>query len=371
MGHEKGGKQFGFGTMTYPNDCTYSGSFIDSKPHGLGKIVYHEDSKSPLKEYYGFVNGKTPHGFGLGVYKDGQKKEYHVNWVDMNKFEKKDDENNPELLDIIKEKIQEDAAKFVKMVPTFAEANSNEKAKAGEKYSSNLRGTKEADEKVKADKAYNDAIAGATPKDYDATNVTKINLDNGANYVGHAKDDKQPYGYGTMTYPNDCTYSGSFINNEFEGLGKIVYHEDSKSPLKEYYGFVKGPSPHGFGLGVYKDGQKPVYHVKWVDMNTFKEDDDKNNPELLYIIKKKIQEDAAKFVKEVPVFKEKQWGMKEYGLASAAVGLGAAGLYYAFSKSNGKSKRRSKRRSKSRSKRRSRSRSKRRSQSKSKSKRSQ
>jgi len=217
--------------------------------------------------------------------------------------------------------------------------------------------------KAKTVKAYAEAIDRATPKEYDKTNVTKINLDNGVNYVGHANDDK-PYGFGTMTYPNYCTYTGSFINSELEGLGKIEYHENSGSPLKEYYGFVKGKTPHGFGLGVYKEGQKE-WHVNWVDMNKFEKDDDVNNPQLLEIIGKKIEEDAQKFVNMVPVFKEKQWGMKEYGLASAAVGLGAAGLYYAFSKSKGKSKGKSK----SKKKRRSRSRSRSKSKSKSRSKR--
>ena len=58
-----------------------------------------------------------------------------------------------------------------------------------------------------------------------------------------------------------------------------------------------------------------------------------------------------------------KWGMKEYGLASSAVGLGAAGLYYALSKNKRKRRSKSKSRSKRRSK--SKSRSKRRSKSKS------
>ena len=123
--------------------------------------------------------------------------------------------------------------------------------------------------------------------------------------MGHVRDDK-PFGFGTMTYPNCCTYTGSFINSELEGLGKIEYLDNSSSPLKEYHGFVKGPSPHGYGLGVYKDGQKEEYHVEWLNMKDTvlqgqqryynKEHDDKN-PELLQKIKDKIMEDAEIFVK--------------------------------------------------------------------------
>ena len=328
-------RPYGYGTILFKNNQVFTGSYVDNN-NMLGK----ESNNRKI----GFF--KINNNGDLEFQKDEVTE---IVDVIVNKaLRVKQAIEDAEKEKAEKEKAEKEKADKEKAEKEIAEKEKAEKAKAD----------KEIADKEKADKAYNDAIAGATPKAPNDKNVTKINLDNGVNYVGHANGGKQ-FGFGTMTYPNDCTYSGSFINDEFEGLGKIVYHEANTSPLKEYYGFVKGKTPHGYGLGVYKDGQKKEWHVNWVDMNNFKEDDDKNNPKLLDIIKDKIQEDAEKFVKEVPVFKENQWGMKEYGLASAAIGLGAAGLYYAFSKSKGKSKSKKKRRSKSKSKtkRRSRSRS--------------
>ena len=356
----------GFGKRTYTNGDVYKGFCVRGKPRGMG--VYIEQNSGLTKWSKTFSGDAVP--------KDAVQNDVMATMIDeaikdiMHETKLKDvqtkaNEAATKAVEKAKKEVTNATDKATKAVEKAKKEVTNAANKATEAANKATEAVKQAKKEVAKDpqKAYAEAIDGATPKAPDDKNVTKINLDNGDNYVGHVKDDK-PHGYGTMTYPNYCTYSGSFINDEFEGLGKIVYHEANTSPLKEYYGFVKGKTPHGYGLGVYKDGQKKEWHVNWVDMNNFKEDDDKNNPKLLDIIKKKIQEDAEKIVNMVPVFEEKQWGMKEYGLASAAIGLGAAGLYYAFSKSKGKSKSKKKRRSKSKSKTKRRSRSRSRSRSK-------
>ena len=261
---------------------------------------------------------------------------------------------------------------------------------------------------------YDLAIAKATPVGF-SQQKKQINRANGVKYEGNTtQDGTKPYGFGTVTLPGYYKYTGSIVNNEYEGLGKIEYL--GNSPLNEYYGFVKNGSPHGFGLGVLKN-TKPEYHVNWLDLNEtlnsgqknyFDEKADNSNAQLLEIIKSRIKDDALAFARGKPVITtpgsaqnstqnstqnsaqnsahgsvdgsahgsalgctpgcipgstpgctqackpsdDKKWGFKDYSLATAAAGLGAAGLYYAYNNYS-ESAKKSKRRKKRRDKKRS------------------
>jgi hypothetical protein len=261
---------------------------------------------------------------------------------------------------------------------------------------------------------YDLAIAKATPVGF-SQQRKQINRANGVQYEGNTtQDGTKAYGFGTVTLPGEYKYTGSIVNNEYEGLGKIEYL--GNSPFKEYYGFVKNGSPHGFGLGVSRN-TKHEYHVEWLDLNQtlnsgktrfFDEDADNSNAELLKIIKTRIKDDALAFARGKPVITtpgsaqnstqnsvhgstqnsahgsvddsaqnsalgctpgcipgstpgctqackpsdDKKWGFKDYSLATAAAGLGAAGLYYAYNNYS-ESAKKSKRRKKRRDKKRS------------------
>ena len=397
----------GFGIRTYKNGDVYKGFCLRGQPRGMGVYIKKSGSKIWSENFKGDV-----------VPDDGVQNDDMEQMIDDAIKEIMNETKLNEVQTKAKaaaEKAKAEKAKAEKEKDA-AEKEKAEKAKdAAEKEKADkAKAEKEKAEKA-ADNAYADAIIRATPNGYDAKNVTTFKRpDGGANYVGHVRDGK-PFGFGTMTYPNYCTYTGSFINNEPEGLGKIEYLENSGSPLKEYHGFVKGPSPHGYGLGVYKDdGQKEEYHVEWLNMKDTvlqgqqryynKEHDDKN-PELLQKIKINIKRDAEKFVDMVPKVAEEEpsgsakeespksgnlrgtkkespksgklrgkltpentlspqidpvstWGKKEYGLAAAAAGIGAAGIYYAFKNSKRKSKSKHRSKSKRRSKRERRSKSK-------------
>jgi hypothetical protein len=421
------GNAIGIGIRTYKNGDVYKGFCRYGQPIGMG--VYIKKSGGGSKIWSENFDGNN-------IPDDGVQNDEMETMIDNAIKEIMNETKINEVQTKAKA-----AAEKAKAAAEKAKAAA-EKANAEKANAEKANADKEKAEKAKADEAYTEAIVGATPKEYDAKKVTTVNRADGVHYVGHVKGDK-PIGFGKITYPNYCTYTGSFINNsEPEGLGKIEYLDNSGSPLKEYYGFVKGPSPHGYGLGVYKEGQKEEYHVKWLNMqNTvlqakkeyFDKDYDDKNPELLQKIKENIKRDAEKFVDMVPKVAEEEpsgsakeeshkpgnlrgtsltsenasfkswnlrgpentspksrnlrgpentspksgtkeetkketkeessksgtpqstWGKKEYGLAAAAAGIGAAGIYYAFknSKRKSKSKHRSKSKRKSKSKRRS------------------
>ena len=383
-----GEKNIELGIRTYKNGDVYKGFCKRGQPRGMG--VYIKKSGGGSKIWSETFRGDV-------VPDNGVQNDEMETMIDnaIKEF------MNETKLNEVKKKAKEAAGKAKDAAGKAKEAAGKAKDAAG-KAKDAAGKAKDAAEPEKADNSYADAIIRATPNGYDAKNVTTFKRpDGGANYVGHVRDGK-PFGFGTMTYPNYCTYTGSFINNEPEGLGKIEYLENSGSPLKEYHGFVKGPSPHGYGLGVYKDdGQKEEYHVEWLNITDtvlqskkeyFDKVYDAKNPELLQKIKINIKRDAEKFVDMVPKVAEEEpsgsakeespksgnlrgkltpentlspqidpvstWGKKEYGLAAAAAGIGAAGIYYAFKNSKRKSKSKHRSKSKRRSKRERRSKSK-------------
>ena len=328
LGTLKNNRWYGYGKVVYPNYSTYSGSIINSEPEGLGKLTFHENSGSNLKEYYGFIKNYKPHGMGLGISIDGTE-EVHVNWNN-----KAEDKSKPHLLEIIKNKIKKDANDF---------ANRFE----------NL------DFSI-AETIFKTAVDHAHIYE-SLSNVGELtpSLRGSVQYKGNLSDDNRIHGYGEAIMKDCCTYIGSFNNGQ--GLGKIIFDDsNNKSKLKEYYGFVKDYKPHGMGCGIFKDNiTTKVFHVKW-DGNSFVEKDDKNTT-LLRIIQERIEEEVGFAVNKanqaIAKIGNTGWGIAEYGLASAAVALTATGIYYAYNKfkkpaqkSKSKSKSRSRSRSKSKSK---------------------
>ena len=215
-----------------------------------------------------------------------------------------------------------------------------------------------------AQKVYDDAIKIATPLLDSTPEIGTVIRPDGVTYAGHVKNGKW-YGYGKIIYPGYSTFTGSFMNSEPEGFGKIVF-KDEKSKYSEYFGFVKGYHPHGMGVAILKNGEKE-YHTKWYNSSmwygmTFHQEKD---PELLKIVTDRIENDAQEFVKRVDnITKEEtdknsntndsSWGLQNYGVAAAAaLGVGAAGLYYSYNKSKKHRKKRSKKRSSRRHKKRS------------------
>ena len=209
------------------------------------------------------------------------------------------------------------------------------------------------------------------------------------------------FGYG-VSLAQGKTYTGEF-KDYFTGLTRVIYEDKSTFDgwfaitfVKKfgfgirkynngdvYKGFCIRGEPHGMGVLTKINGGNKIWS------KNFKTDDNKNlieptdgeeNSEMDRILDatieeimntakieeviKKANEAAQKATEKAKEANEKaaqnaigaQWGLKEYGVASAAVGLGAAGLYYAFSKSKSMNKR--KRKSKSKSRRRTKSKSK-------------
>lgn len=161
-------------------------------------------------------------------------------------------------------------------------------------------------------------------------------------------------GFGIRTYKNGDVYKGFFLRGKPRYMGVYTKKSGGGPKLIEN---VKGDN-------IPDDGVQNDDMEKMID-DAIRElmDETKLNEVQM---KAKAAVDKAKAAAEkakaaVDRAKTPKWGMKEYGLASAAVGLGAAGLYYALSKSKSKSKRRRKSRSKSKRGSKSKSRSKRKS----------
>lgn len=215
-----------------------------------------------------------------------------------------------------------------------------------------------------AQKVYDDAIKRATPLLDSTPEIGTVRRPDGVTYAGYVKNGKW-YGYGKIIYPGYSTFTGSFMNSEPEGFGKIEF-KDEKSKYSEYFGFIKGYHPQGMGVAILKNGEKE-YHTKWYYDSvwygiTF---DNEKDPELLKIVTDRIENDAQEFVKRVDNITkgetdknsntdDSSWGLQNYGVAAAAaLGVGAAGLYYSYNKSKKQRKKRSKKRSSRRHKKRS------------------
>ena len=180
-------------------------------------------------------------------------------------------------------------------------------------------------------------------------------------YTGEFKDDLK----GFMTkvdFPDSSNFTGWFLNE----LGFGVYTYKNHSLL--YKGFCKNGKPHGMGILIEKETMYFVQNAK----NGIIDTNDKNQ-ELVKFMKKTVEETIDTTFKgylkksnQISNTKDHRssrtsnntaltttnstaltttnsraltpttsnWGLKQYGVATAVSGLAAAGLYYAYKKYN-------------------------------------
>ena len=79
---------------------------------------------------------------------------------------------------------------------------------------------------------------------------TWVTLPGDRQYQG-SLEDGEPYGVGTMVYPNGTRYTGDFIKGSREGRGTAIFFDGTR-----YEGEWRGDVPHGQGVFTTLDGQR-------------------------------------------------------------------------------------------------------------------
>jgi hypothetical protein len=79
---------------------------------------------------------------------------------------------------------------------------------------------------------------------------TPMALSGGRIYQGDLEDG-EPYGFGTMVYPNGTRYRGQFVNGYREGRGAAVFYDASR-----YEGDWRNDIPHGRGVIEWPTGER-------------------------------------------------------------------------------------------------------------------
>ena len=179
-----------------------------------------------------------------------------------------------------------------------------------------------------------------------------ISQENGKTYIGEFKDTFTCLTH--VIYEDKSTFDGWFAKtyNSILGFGIRKYNNGDV-----YKGFCLKGEPRGMGILTKKNGGNKIWSENFrgdvVPDDGVQNDDMERmiDDAILEIMNEtklnEVQTKAKAAAEKANEYANKnsigaQWGKKEYGLAAAAAGIGAAGLYYAFRKSKSKSKRRSK-----------------------------
>ena len=79
----------------------------------------------------------------------------------------------------------------------------------------------------------------------------------GTTYTGKVNPDKQKHGPGRITYSDGSFYEGAFLNDEYEGNGKLM-----QANLTTYEGEFHKGFKHGYGKQ-YNADKTRVYEGQW------------------------------------------------------------------------------------------------------------
>jgi hypothetical protein len=93
--------------------------------------------------------------------------------------------------------------------------------------------------------------------------MTTVTFKNGNTYKGDLNRYDKPHGYGILNYKDEVIYEGNFVNNRFEGKGKMKWIKDNQ----EYTGTFKNNLKHGNGTMYYSNGT--VYDGEWKNDNIY------------------------------------------------------------------------------------------------------
>jgi hypothetical protein len=321
-GVDTNGKPHGVGKQVYSNE-TYEGTFKHGKRDGLGKLVYNP-ANSGWTKYYGQHSENEIRGVGLAII-DGKTKfgKWFANGSDSHVLEKP-------LLNEVTNNLQTDVDNFLR-----------DKIKIEDIIK---------DAKTDAKKIYDKKLAEIKNQNFSnlKNGEVKSGLLNKNYYKGQVNNKGERYGYGVYTYKNEIK-TGIFENGKIL-FGKLEKVDELNNINTTFMGFF--PVNYSMtGMGYFPVEKK---YSDFLDsngqINSYAQDfgDSMKGKDrvLIEVLKEKIETDVNEVVAEAM----KQAGIeststsgqektdqngtnwKKIGLASAAVGLGAAGIYYLHKK---------------------------------------
>jgi hypothetical protein len=335
-GVNKDGKPHGVGKQVSKTQ-TYEGAFINGKSHGLGKQVSNESI------YFGQFENDKRKGLGLEI-NNGKETVYMDKNIDNH------------LSIIVKQNLKTDIETFVKENITDKEEN--------------IKSNAIADAKIK----YTEKLTNAK-RDFNllenAFITTGTQLIGGTDYYLGQKNDKGMHGYGIYKYKKEIK-RGIFLDNKFV-FGELVELNSENIEVPNFLGFSTDYYKKGCGLfgeiftdGLSKDNKldkdatefsKTMKGFDRGFIEVLEENIKKNVDEVVVEAKKaataaidknidKVNKDPKlqtefsfmlgdgkhKTYENTDKTNTGSYDWKKIGLASAAVGLGAAGIYYLHKK---------------------------------------
>jgi hypothetical protein len=324
----------GVGKQVSTNEI-YEGTFSNGKRDGLGKLVYKIETPSGWKEYYGeFKDGRIN---GIGVATIKSKKDVKI-WS-KNGFAKtqlKEKEFETKVL----ENLETNINKFLKKNLNDNDLKTKAINSAQKNYNETLENVKKDFPNSTVAKVVNKGLGILKPDLY----LGQVQKKNTNKIIRH--------GYGVYENNNKIK-TGIFVDDNFI-FGKLENRIDKNNKELIFLGFIDGE--HYGKYGKYKEMYTDFVNTsEGFPTGSIKFGDDmQGNYKILIeeVIKKSIEKDvepvvseAEKFAKlaesqEENVLKEDKedktntgsYNWKKIGLASAAVGLGAAGIYYLHKK---------------------------------------
>jgi len=335
-GVNKDGKPHGVGKQVSKTQ-TYEGAFINGNSHGLGKRVSNESI------YFGQFENDKIKGLGLEI-KNG-KETVKFFYMDKNI-------DNP-LLEIVNKNLKKDVENFVKKNITDKEEN--------------IKSNAIADAKIK----YTEKLTNAK-RDFNLLEIAFIKTGLASNdyYLGQ-KNDKGMHGYGIYKY-NKQIKRGIFIDNKFV-FGELVELNSENHEIPKFLGFSTDSYINGSGLfgeiftdglssdnkldkdatefsktmkgfdrgfievledNIKKDVDTVVGEAKKAATVAIEQNIDKVNkdPKLQTEFYFMLGDGKHKTYENTDKTNTGSYNWKKIGVASAAVGLGAAGIYYLHKK---------------------------------------
>lgn len=336
-GVNKEGKPHGIGKQEYGDTRIYEGTFLNGVCHGLAKVFRKNTDEYRFKEYYGEFSEGIETGSGYGQYGKSKNFEGKTNWKQEGKT------NDLAVAELISTNLKKDVEEFIKN-------NINE---------NDLKKLAMNDAKQKYDEKLSDVkrnFQNLTFKKLEASTFNPFKFF----YSGNVGKNSEYHGYGVYRQSDEMK-TGIFIQGDFV-FGKIDKINDEAQPIPQFLGFLNFSESYGAGYmpqtniytNMFYKGE--VYKSAAFDLGQNMKGTDTG---LVEVIKNNIKKDvddvvalaqAAAMHADDPISNPapdlsnssgldgndngngNKDGWKKTAFKAAAVGLGAAGIYYLYKK---------------------------------------
>ncbi len=339
-GVNKEGKPHGVGKLEYEG-AIYEGTFLDGECHGLAKVFREKTNEKRFKEYYGEFSKGFETGSGYGKLGEKGNFEGQTNWRQKDKI------NDPAVAELISTNLKNDVEEFIKNNINEDKLKTLALNYAKKKYDEKLSGVKRNFQNLPFKKIESGFFSTSN-----------------YSYSGQVGERDKCHGYGVYI-TGKTIKTGIFIKDVFV-FGKIDKINDEAQPIPQFLGFLNFSESHGAGyLPQLNKYTNYIKYEKEVDSEQLllKMGPDMTGTDtgLVEVIKNNIKKDvddvvalaqaAAMHANDPTNFPAPDLsnssgldgndngngnvnkdGWKKTAFKAAAVGLGAAGIYYLYKK---------------------------------------